>query len=99
MNESLVVLWRIEMRINPLPNKHKAQDDAFLESLRNMISVKHLKVSEDGLVARWRVAAEEALNQSRAILKREWDVTKRLSPDWLLKTVERTGYQYRKKRP
>lgn len=76
--DALVIFWRIDMRINPLPNKFKERDDAFIASLRALLGpgpplAEKLADTE----TRWRKLAEEAVQHSKLVLKGEWEVAKR----------------------
>jgi hypothetical protein len=80
-NEAAVILYRIKMRINPHDNKHKESDDEFiaaLEKLRN----PELAPSEQ-VETYWRNAADQALQKTRELLKREWETTKQFGVPWL----------------
>lgn len=74
-NEARVILWRIRMRINPRGNNpNKAQDDRFLNGLDDLLNPG--KLDERNLEASWVRLADDAVEQAREILKREWEVTK-----------------------
>ena len=74
--EALVILWRIEMRINPLENKFKQEDDSLIASLRDLLNPGAIPPSDaSDLVPKWRGLAEIAVGRARAVLKREWEVT------------------------
>ena len=79
-NEASVIFWRIEMRINPLPNKYKNEDDEFLRvlgALRDETILQGPQAKD-----RWTAALEAAVLNARALLKREWEVTKGLPLFW-----------------
>jgi len=82
-NDALVVLWRIKMRINPRENRYKLQDDQLIEALGDLLNPGKLTPTGSDLEAAWRKRAESAVDQSREVLKREWEVTKQLPPEWL----------------
>ena len=73
---ALIILWRVKMRFNPKPNRHKAEDDAFLASL-DFLS------QQPPDLATWHKSAEVALTTARLILKREWEVTKSFWRTWV----------------
>jgi hypothetical protein len=76
-NEAQVILWRIKMRINPRADSPtKKDDDAFLQSLQDLLNPGTLMPPQ--LEASWFRLADGAVEQARELLKREWDVTKRL---------------------
>src|SRR6185437_1684073 len=82
-NETLVILSRIKLRINPYKNEHKKEDDAFLLALDKLLDVGKLQLSETSTIEfGWQCAAHEAIESARKLLKREWEVTKRPS-QWL----------------
>jgi hypothetical protein len=74
-NAARVILWRIRLRLNPRTNPNKAQDDRFLQSLDHLLNPG--KVSPPNLESSWLDLANDAVEQAREILKREWQVTKR----------------------
>ncbi len=80
--EAIVVLSRIEMRINPRNNEYKKDDDAFLQALRNLLNPQSFPtVTPDSsklttFEAAWALCAEEAVWQAQCLLKREWEVVK-----------------------
>lgn len=74
-NEARVILRRIRLRFNPRENQHKAADDRFLESLVGLLNPG--KVPPPGSEFQWHKLADDAVEQAREILKREWQVTKR----------------------
>lgn len=86
-NKARVILDRIKMRINPRTNPQKEADDEFLRCLGNLLNPDKLPPkkpdSSTTLEMRWSCAAEEAVEQAREILKREWEVTKNVWPTWL----------------
>jgi len=70
-----VILWRIRLRFNPRPNPYKVDDDLFLGQLAGLLSETRWK---SGDAEDWDKVAEEASERAREILKREWEVTKKL---------------------
>ena len=75
VNEALVILRRIRLRFNPRDdNPHKIQDDAFLQSLANLVEPG--KPDPHHFLTSWEQLADQAVEQAREILKREWEVTK-----------------------
>jgi hypothetical protein len=75
-NEAGVILARIKMRINPNENKYKKEDDEFiasLEQLRNPYSLP-----KEDAQTHWARASEDIVAKARLLLKREWEVTKRM---------------------
>ena len=74
--DALVIFWRIDMRINPLPNEFKERDDAFIASLRALLNPPPTEGLAD-TETRWRKFAEEAVRHSKLVLKGEWEVAKR----------------------
>ena len=77
-NKALVILWRIKMRVNPIPaNPRAAQDTEFLARLDALLLPP--PPDPNGLVpaeAMWRQLAEGAVAQSQIVFKGEWEVTK-----------------------
>jgi len=74
-NEARVILWRIRLRFNPRDNQYRAQDDAFLRSLLDLLDPDKLP-EERQTEAAWIEIADGAVEQARDILKREWEVIK-----------------------
>jgi hypothetical protein len=90
LNAARVTLWRIRMRINPRANSPtRKEDDDFLKSLDDLLNPGKLVPPQ--LEAWWFRLADSAVEQAREILKREWDVTKRLL--WLPRWVA-TAYSF-----
>lgn len=79
-NKSRVMLWRIKLRFNPHDNRYKTQDDTFLQSLDDLLNPGKLVPPQ--LEASWSKLADQAVEQGRVILKREWEVTKKFRPSW-----------------
>ncbi|KRQ09157.1 hypothetical protein AOQ71_21240 [Bradyrhizobium manausense] len=76
-NDALVILSRIKLRINPLKNRYKKEDDAFLRALDKLLDLGKLEPSETPTIeVGWRKGADDAIELARKILKREWEVTK-----------------------
>jgi hypothetical protein len=75
-NKARVILWRIRMRLNPRENENKAEDDAFLASLLDLLDPGKLPAGHQTEAA-WMNSADQVVEQAREILKREWEVTKR----------------------
>jgi|GEM_PF-4393143 hypothetical protein len=76
-NEALVILSRVKLRINPRKNPYKRDDDDFLTALDNLLNPGKLTPSDvSPLETRWLTLANEAVEKARAILKREWEITK-----------------------
>lgn len=77
-NKALVILWRIKMRMNPLPTNPQApQDKEFLARLDRLILPP--PPDPNGVSppeAMWRKLAEAAVAQSQIVFKDEWEVTK-----------------------
>lgn len=71
-NEARVILHRIELRINPRKNKFEEEDKEFLSSL--------WKLLDPGAVpgTSWRTLADNSVRLGRELLKREWEVTKKI---------------------
>ena len=93
---TLKLLRRIQLRINPLDNPDKQEDKAFLTNLAALINPGATPPDAFGDRSRtaWNESVDLVLLQSRAILKREWQVTKH--PWWGLKRkliwkAEKTG--------
>lgn len=74
LGEAQAALWRIEMRINPEPNRNSAEDERFLSALFALRPATFI-----GDQAAWRSSAATAVLEARRLLKREWQVTKRLA--------------------
>lgn len=76
-NDSLVVLSRIKLRINPQKNPYKKEDELFLLALDKLLDPGKLAPSETSTIeVGWHRAAADAVDCARKILKREWEVTK-----------------------
>ncbi|MGO9768037.1 MAG: hypothetical protein ACLPSW_00485 [Roseiarcus sp.] len=75
-NDARVILQRIKLRFNPEDNPDKAQDDAFLQSLDDLINPG--KVAPGNTWASWQALADDAVEKARKILRREWKVTKKV---------------------
>jgi len=73
-NAARVILWRIRLRLNPRQNQYKAEDDALLQSLLDLLDPS--KVDPKNQEAAWLRLADRTVEQAREILKREWQVTK-----------------------
>jgi hypothetical protein len=77
-NRALVILWRIKLRVNPLPGNPKAaRDEKFIARLQVLLSPP--PPDPNGVSpaeAMWRKLAEEAVAQSQIVFKEEWEVTK-----------------------
>jgi hypothetical protein len=67
----MVILWRIKLRINPEQNPYKQEDEEFLQSLDDLLN-------PGKAVSSWRSLADTAVEKSRKLLKREWEVTKKV---------------------
>lgn len=75
VNEANVILRRIKLRFNPRDgNPDKAQDDAFLQTLSDIVNSS--KLDPNHLAPSWDRLADQAVEQAREILKREWETTK-----------------------
>jgi hypothetical protein len=74
VNEAQVILRRIRLRINPRDNQDKAEDDALLRSLGDLLDKSKLDAVR--LAASWDQLADDAVERARRVLKREWEVTK-----------------------
>jgi hypothetical protein len=74
-NGARVILWRIRLRINPRENEHKAEDDALLHNLLELLNPGAIDPRNPEVS--WLNLADGAVEQAREILKREWEVTKR----------------------
>ena len=79
-NEAKVILRRIRLRFNPKDNPHKAEDDALLQRLDYMLNPGKCAPPQPDVS--WEKLANEAVEQARHILKREWEVTKELPVPW-----------------
>jgi hypothetical protein len=79
-NEASVIFYRIKMRINPNENKYKVEDESFLEALAKLRMPYTL--SKQDAESYWSKAAEEIVEQSRLLFKREWEATKRRMVWW-----------------
>jgi hypothetical protein len=79
-NEAKVILRRIRLRFNPTDNRHKAEDDAFLKSLDDMLNPGKCAPPQPDVS--WQKLADDSVQQARRILKREWEVTKKLPVPW-----------------
>lgn len=73
-NEARVIFYRIQLRFNPRKNKYKADDDAFLNSLEDLLNPS--KLLPDQPETSWHILAKKSVNMGRELLKREWEVTK-----------------------
>jgi hypothetical protein len=70
--ESFHLLWRVEMRFKP--DDEKA--NALIAKLFDLLDPKAFGVSVTDSASRWRKLADDAIAQSRELLKEEWEVTK-----------------------
>ena len=75
-NDARVILQRIKLRFNPEDNSYKTEDDEFLQSLDDLINPG--KVTAGNEWSSWQELADEAVEKARKILKREWEVTKKV---------------------
>lgn len=76
-NEALVILSRIKLRFNPRKNPYKKDDDKFLVALDDLLNPGKLAPSDlSPLDTSWFKLANEATENARMILKREWEITK-----------------------
>jgi len=75
-NKAGVILWRIKQRFNPEINPYKSQDDEFLQSLVDLLNPG--KVAPGNIGPSWQHLADDAVEKARKILKREWEVTKKV---------------------
>lgn len=79
-NKARLLLRRVKMRFNPCDKRYHVQDDAFLKSLDDLLMPgEPSPQSRDKL---WNDLANNAIAQAREILKREWEVTKKLPVPW-----------------
>jgi hypothetical protein len=74
VNDALIILRRIKLRINPRDNPDKIQDDALLSSLADLVEPQ--KLDPRHFLTSWEQLADGAVEQAREILKREWEVAK-----------------------
>jgi hypothetical protein len=75
VNEANVFFRRIKLRFNPCGDSpDKAQDDAFLQTLSDLVNSS--KLDQTHLSPSWDRLADQAVEQAREILKREWETTK-----------------------
>jgi len=78
-NKARVILHRIKLRFNPgvdpEDNHDKIQDDDFLKSLDDLINPN---VDPRNTWSDWDKLANDAVEKARKILKREWEVTKKV---------------------
>lgn len=75
-NEASVILYRIQMRINPNENEYKKDDDAFLAALLTLRSPG--AVPPLAADTHWAEVSVEVISKARRLLKREWEITKRM---------------------
>ncbi len=75
-NQALVFYWKIKLRINPRPNRFKEEDDQFLSSLHDLLKISILDRKTP--IKSWRLLADKAAEQSRELLKREWEIAKKM---------------------
>lgn len=76
-NDSLVILSRIRLRINPQKNFHHKEDELFLLALDKLLDPGKLVTSETSTIeVGWHRAAADAVDCARKMLKREWEITK-----------------------
>jgi hypothetical protein len=71
-NEARIILHRIELRINPRKNKFEEADKEFLTSLWKLLDPSALAGTS------WRTLADNSVRLGRELLKREWEVTKKV---------------------
>lgn len=77
-NEARVIYRRIQLRFNPRPNQYKEKDDVLLKELLDLLDPRNL--SPRNPEASWQSLADKAIITAREVLKREWEVTKKLLP-------------------
>jgi hypothetical protein len=76
--EARTILNRIKLRFNPRDvTPDKAVDDHFLETLGDLLNPG--KFDPYNLDSSWRRLSDDAVDQAREILKREWEKTKEIS--------------------
>ena len=75
VNDARVLLWRIRMRLNPRENKYKVQDDALLRDLLDLLNPGRLPPDQQ-IETAWIERADNVVEKTRELLKREWEVTK-----------------------
>lgn len=64
------ILWRIELRFKPDDNTA----NTLLSNLRELLN--SAKLNPESKYSSWRDMADEAVSDTRALLKEEWEVTK-----------------------
>lgn len=74
LRRARVLLTRIRLRINPVPNRHSDEDTAFLSALAMALSPVSNWEAAGGAAIELQVAKAEF--EARRLLKREWQATK-----------------------
>lgn len=70
--ESFHLLWRVQMRFKP----DDKNANALIGTLLDLLDPNAFGISATDAASRWRKRADEAVAQSRKLLKEEWEVTK-----------------------
>lgn len=70
--EAFHLLWRVQMRFKPYDEKA----NALIGKLSDLLDPNSFGLAAASAVSRWRKLADEAIAQSRQLLKEEWEVTK-----------------------
>jgi hypothetical protein len=75
-NEARALSRRIKMRFNPRENRYRTEDDSFLRALDDLLNpgLRNPRNPDTS----WDSLANRGIEQAREILKREWEVTKKL---------------------
>ena len=75
-NEAKVILYMIRLRFSPRDNQNKIEDDRFLQSLDDLLNPGRYAPPQPD-ISREKLA-NSSVEQAREILKREWEVTKKI---------------------
>ncbi|QEX16147.1 hypothetical protein FRZ44_14390 [Hypericibacter terrae] len=97
-NRARKLLCRIQLRLNPLDNENKKEDDEFLSALselvnqstadtRESVSIESGRSSSGDFTRHWRTLEQDAVTRGRKLLKREWEVTKGGCKLWLRRVL------------
>ncbi len=73
--QSIKLLAKIKLRINPGTSQDECQDTAFLLSLEGF-APKDAESEKKADISVYEIRGEECIQQGRLILKREWEATK-----------------------
>jgi hypothetical protein len=92
-NDAKVILYRIRLRFSPRDNPNKSEDDRFLQSLDDLLNPGKCAPPQPDIS--WGKLAKSSVEQAREILKREWEVTKKIPQHPLFLWIKNKIVSYR----